>query len=99
VEDRRLILHAKMAVATHPDHPANGLEIVGEDAEYHRSAGDVEGADWSGYDHRGCLVYCRNGRLFRRGTGPGAPDEQLVDFNPLRPHSDPAPNWARQPLG
>lgn len=45
-----------MAVETHPDHPANGLEVVEGNAEYHRSTAEVDDVDWSGRDHRGYLI-------------------------------------------
>jgi hypothetical protein len=102
VDNRRLMLHCKVAVETHPDHPGHGLEVVPSIAEYgerHRSTGEIEGAEWSGRDHRGHLLYCQGGKLFRRGAEQDASDQELADFNDLRPSPRPAPDWARRPLG
>ncbi len=98
LDNRRLILHVGMAVETHPDHPADGLEIVEGQREYHVSSHEVEGAEWSGRDHLGYLVYCRGGKLFRRGKQQEGLDHEIADFNLLRPSPQPAPDWARQPL-
>ena len=99
LDNRRLVLHAGMGVKTHPEHPANGLEIVEGNAKYHASSHEVEQADWSRRDHRGHLVYCRGGKLFRRGKGRKGLDDELADFNALRPSPNPAPDWARRSLG
>ena len=97
--NRRLVLHVGMPVETHPDHPARGLEIVAGQAEYHASSQEVEGADWSGRDQRGNLVYCLSGKLFRRGMGPSGVDREIADFNNLLPDPLPAPDWAMHPVG
>ena len=99
LDGRRLVLHGMAMAGTHSDHQATGLEIVEGDVGYHVSGHEVEGADWSGRDHRGYLVYCRDGKLFRRGRGQEGLDQELADFNPLRPSPGPAPDWARQSLG
>lgn len=99
LDNRRLKLHVNMRVATHPDHPATGLKILEGDAEYHRSTGEVEGADWCGHDHQGHLVYCRGGKLFRHGKGRDGQDKELADFNSLRPNPRPAPDWAKHSIG
>ena len=99
LHDRCLALHVNMPMATHPDHPSSGLEvIIGNSPAYHRSSGELEGTDWSGRDHRGRLVYCQGGRLFRRENDPTGPDQQIADFSNLRPSPQPAPDWARRPL-
>jgi hypothetical protein len=98
LDHRRLVLHARMGKETHPEHPANGLEIVEGNADYHVSSHEVEDADWSGRDQQGHLIYCRCGKLFRRGKGRKALDDELADFNALRPLPQPAPNWARRSL-
>lgn len=98
VDDRRLVLRG--ASGAHPDHPPQGLEIVPGEAEYHRSTGEVEGAEWSGRDQRNRLVFASGGRIWARrgGKGAGAADVELADFNADRPDPQPAPEWATCPL-
>jgi len=93
--NRRLILHANMPVEIHPEHPGYGLEIIRGSAEYHRSSAEVDGADWSGRDHTGCLIFSRYGKLFRRDQGG---DHEIADFNGLYPAPRSAPDWAKEPL-
>jgi hypothetical protein len=52
-------------------------------------------ADWSGVDHSGRVVYCKDGKLFRRVQGE---DKELMDFNTARPKYEPPPAWAKTPL-
>lgn len=63
VGNRRLILHG-VGRGTHPDHPADGLEIVDGMADYHWSSGEIVGAEWLGHDETGRDVYIRDGKLF-----------------------------------
>jgi hypothetical protein len=93
VDDRRLILRG--AGAAHPDHPAQGLEVVEGSAEHHRSTDEVEGADWSGRDQQNRLVFAIQGSIFAR---MGLADVRLVDFTEQRPHPTEAPEWAKRPL-
>lgn len=93
VDDRRLILRG--AGAAHPDHPADGLEIVTGPAEPHRSTGEVEGADWTGRDHQNRLVYAKDGCLFAR---VGMEDLRLADFREQTPHTSEPPESAKRPL-
>lgn len=93
VENRRLVLRG--GFKPHPDHLPEGLEIVDGEAEYHRSLGEVEETDWSGYDHKRRLIFARAGRLFRR-TKRG--DQELADFNDRVPTRTVAPDWARRPI-
>jgi hypothetical protein len=97
VDNRKLILHAGMEVETHPDHPANGLKIIQGSADYHQSTGEVNDGDWSGRDHAGRLIFSRLGKLFRRDSA--GHDQEIADFNGLRPDPQPAPDWAKKPLG
>lgn len=92
VDNRRLVLRGASGV--HPDHPLQGLEVVPGKAEYQRSSREVEGAQWSGRDQRGRLVFASDGRLFGRN---GSRDVELADFTPLLPDSRPAPEWATRP--
>jgi hypothetical protein len=95
VDNRRLILHVNMPVETHPDHPAYGIEVIQGSAEYHRSSAEVDGADWSGRDHAGCLIFSQHGKLYRRYQGG---DREIADFNGLHPDPRQAPDWAKEPL-
>lgn len=94
-DNRTLILRSGMTMKTHPNHPARGIEVILGSPEYHQSSGLVGGADWSGRDHKGCVIFCREGRLYRREDGS---DRELADFRGLRPDPRPAPDWAKQPL-
>ena len=96
MEDRRLILGDATPVEAHPDHPADGLEILPGSPDYHLPTEGVDEADWAGRDHAGCLIFCRHGKLFRRIQGQH--DYQIADFNGLRPNPQPAPDWAKEPL-
>jgi len=42
------------------------------------------------------LIFCRHGKLFRRGQD--ARDLELADFSGLRPDPHPPPDWAKEPL-
>ncbi len=97
VEDRTLILHSSGPCPSHSDHPEKGLTIIQGDAPYQQSTSDVPGANWSGRDHAGAIIFCRDGRLFRRDDR--GQDLELADFNNLRPAPHPAPDWAKVPLG
>jgi hypothetical protein len=97
VDNRKLILHG-MSGKIHPNHPGKGLEIVKGESDYHHSTNEIDGADWSGYDHRDYLVFCREGKLFRRGKGKNSKDQEIADFNNLSPDPQPAPEWARLSL-
>ncbi len=93
VDNRRLVLRG--AGSVHPDHPLRGIEVVPGTAEYQRSSDEVAGAEWSGRDQRNRLVFASSERIFAR---TGGRDVELVDFTPLRPDPQPAPEWATQPL-
>ena len=94
VGDRRLILRG--ARDPHPRHPARGLEITPGPADVHRSTGEVAEAEWSGRDQRGRLVFASLGRIFARASDR---DIELADFTAQRPDPQPAPEWAKRPLG
>jgi hypothetical protein len=97
IDNRRIILHG-MHDEPHPDHPGRGLEVVPGKADYHRSTNEVDGADWSGYDHQNQLIYCREGKLYRRRKGKNSQDQEIADFDNLQPNPQPAPEWAKRPL-
>jgi hypothetical protein len=96
VDNRKLILNISTSAKTHPDHPARGIDIVQGTAEYNRSTGEIEDADWSGRDQKGGLLFCRHGILYRRDKK--SHDHEIADFNGLRPDPQPAPDWAQKPL-
>jgi len=93
VENRRLALRG--AGKVHPDYSLRGVEIVPGMAEYQRSSAEVEGAEWSGRDHRNRLVFASSGRIFARSGGS---DVQLANFAALRPDPQPPPEWATRQL-
>jgi hypothetical protein len=90
--ERRLIVRGGASVA---DRPPPGLEIVAGAADVHRSTNEVEGAEWSGRDQRNRLVFAARGCLFARA---GVDDRLLADFRAQRPRTEPAPEWAMEPL-
>lgn len=94
VDDRRLVLRGH--VPPHPEHPLRSLEVVAGQADRHASTGEVEGADWSGRDQSNRLVFAREGRIFARS---GLDDRELADFTQHEPDPQPAPEWAKGPLG
>lgn len=88
---RTLALRVGGAPAPHPDHPADGLEIVEADTPVHASTEEVEGADWTGRDRHGRLLACVEGKVYRDGR-------LVADLNARRPDPAPPPEWARRPL-
>lgn len=88
-DNRRLILRG--ASKAHVDHPAHGLEIEQGVAKLHQSTEEVEGAEWTGRDQRGRLVFTKGGRLHSE-------DRVLHDFNDQTPNATPPPSWATAPL-
>lgn len=87
--NRRLVLRG--VSAAHPEHPPHGLEIGQGDAPLHAATNEVEGADWSGRDREGRLIFAREGRIYRG-------DVELADLSALKPDPQPAPEWATRPL-
>ena len=92
---RALVLRSNVPVETHPAYPAHGLAIQYGQPELHRSSGEVDGADWSGRDHRGFVIFSKGGKLYRRKMGS---DREIADFSELSPQPQPAPSWATVPL-
>jgi hypothetical protein len=83
--------------SAHPKHPPTGLDLaLGVRAPYHASSGEVAGADWSGRDQRGRLVFSVGGKLMCR-QGPDQ-DTCLADFTACIPAPRPAPDAAQTPL-
>lgn len=94
VDDRRVVLRG--AVHAHPDHPADGIEVVPGDAPLQRSTGEIPGAEWTGRDQRNRLVFTRDGCVFAR---TGFDDRLLGDFRGQERVTEPPPDWATAPLG
>jgi hypothetical protein len=91
---RSLVLRSS-APRAHPEHPATGLEVSVATPRPHVSSGEVEGAEWSGRDQAGHLVFTRGYTLLRRTDDR---DALLADFTGLVPDPQPAPPGARKPL-
>ncbi len=80
---------------THPTPPVEGLSLAPGDAPLQRSSGEVPGADWSGSDQRGRVVFTRAGGLYAR---VGERDHLIADFTGDVPDPQPPPAWATRPL-
>ncbi len=91
---RRLVLRSG-APKAHPEHPADGLEVEPGSPPLNESSGEVVGAEWSGRDHAGRLVFTRGYVLHRR---VGDRDTVVRDFGGLTPETVPAPEEARRPI-
>lgn len=91
VDAHTVILRVGQA-QTHPDHRNTRLKVLEGEAALQRSDGRVEGADFSGRDRDGRVIYARAGKLWRR---IGDRDELVRDFCGLQPTPEPAPPWAR----
>jgi hypothetical protein len=94
--NRALTLRNGGALNAHPDHPAVGVEVSFGAAPLHESAGLVPGAEWSGSDRRGNVLFALAGCLYRR-TSKGE-DRLVADLTALKPKPLPAPEWATEPL-
>lgn len=85
-----------------PKHPGLGLNIsfdtLWSHIPCHASTGEVEGAEWSGRDQAGRLVYVQAGKLKWRQNHPVSSDMCLADFNNYTPNPQSAPDWASRPL-
>lgn len=106
-DDRSAILRF-YPVEPHSEHLGRGLNIsfLSNDtsfarktdlAPYHKSSEEVEGAEWSGRDQQGRLVYTLEGKLMLVGKKSDA-HVCLADFNDLEPDPKPAPPSAGAPL-
>lgn len=93
--DRHMVLRSG-PIDAHPDHPPRGLSVEFGNAAHHASTDEVPGADWSGRDHQGRLVFTRRGVLYRRGKK--REDVALADFNGMEPDPQAAPVWATRKL-
>jgi hypothetical protein len=85
---------------THPNFPlpAGRLKIADSPPELPQKCPvvpDVAGADWSGCDHQGNVIYSKGHILFRRKRRE---DVVVAAFTALKPDPKPAPDWATRPL-
>ncbi len=102
-DDRSVVLRHIPWLPTdaHPKHPGVGLNISFiQDAAwnpFHASSKEVEGADWSGRDHRDRLVFTVSGELMLREAGK-VEDSCLGDFTEGSPDPTRAPEAASAPL-
>ena len=95
VGERHVVLRTGCGLP-YPNHPATGLRVEFGNPPVHRSSGEVEGAEWSGRDAAGDLLFARDGRLFRRGAR--GKDHEVADLRGLEPDPRPAPSNAARPL-
>ncbi|WP_316202312.1 MULTISPECIES: hypothetical protein [unclassified Bradyrhizobium] len=107
--DNRSVVLRFYPVAAHPNHPGTGINVsfIASDTSFarktdlaplHRSTQEISGAEWTGRDQRGRLVYAANGKLMRAGTKTQQAT-CLADFNNLVPDPQPLPFSATVPLG
>ena len=73
----------------HPDHADPLITFSRGDAPWRRSSEIVPGAEWSGRDRSGRVIFARDGKIFRR-NGAGQ-DVELIDLCDLKPDPVPAP--------
>ena len=88
-------LRSGCVVTVHPRHRDPGIKWSRVDCDWHRPGAEVPGAEWSGRDRQGRIIFTRSGRLFRRS---GNADQQVLDLRGWRPDPQPAPESARGPL-
>lgn len=94
--NRKVVLAARCEFKPHPEHLPVGLEVGWGSTRRHESGTEVAGAEWSGRDQRGRLVFAKGGCLHWQRDAGSAP--VLADFNGDRPDPRPAPAWAVRPL-
>jgi hypothetical protein len=94
---RSLMLRHCGAPKTHPKHPATGLITECGNPPLRRSLDLVEDAEWSGKDHRGNVLFAREGVLYRRFSS-GHADRTVADLAGMVPIAQAAPEWARAPI-
>ena len=95
----------------HPDHLREGLYInflAGDTSFYskedqlptHKSSNEREGAEWTGRDQRGRLIYTMAGKIMCSVEEKGQEVKTicLADLNDLTPDPQPAPPYAAAPL-
>lgn len=79
------------AEGTHPDFPFRGLQLADAPPEPRPKIDPVDGADWTGADHNGNILFSKGDLLYRKKRRN---DLLLADFSSLEPNPQPAPAWA-----
>jgi hypothetical protein len=92
-------------VEPHPNHLGLGLNISftanfprkPDPTPLHQSTREIEGAEWTGRDQRGRLIYTAHGKIMclHHKTEETV---YLADLNDLVPDPQPAPSFATMPL-
>lgn len=95
VGNRHVVIRAA-STTPHPDHPARGLRVELGNPEVHVSTDEVDGADWTGRDRHGALIFAKDGRILRQ-TKHGRIKE-LIDLAGMAPDPKPAPAWASRQI-
>ncbi len=85
-------LRSGCVTSVHPKHADPAITWSAGCPPHHRSSGEVAGAEWSGRDRRGNLLFTRQGKVFRRMRA--GPDKELIDLCGFEPDPRPAPDWA-----
>ena len=94
--NRKVVLATGCALEPHPDHIPHGLEVSFGSGKSQSSSSEVKGAEWSGRDQRGRLIFAAKGKLnWQREDGSA---QVIADFNGDRPDPREAPEWAVRPL-
>jgi len=83
-------------VKLHPAHTDRAITFSQGCVSRHASGEEVPGAQWSGRDHRGRIVFAQDGRIFAQEKS-GA-ESELLDLRDWRPDPRPAPPEAAGPL-
>ena len=96
VSSTHVILRMSSASEAHREHPPCGLTYEFGSPALHASTNEVVGADWSGRDRNGRLIYALRSRLFRRNGNEN--DRLIADLTLMPPDPTQAPRWAAQPV-
>lgn len=95
-DNRKVVLASGCECNAHPDHLPIGLNVSWGSNKRNASSNEVDGAEWSGRDQRGRLIFAKNGCLYWQRNSSAV--SVLADFNGDKPDPQPAPDWATRPL-
>jgi hypothetical protein len=90
-----VVLRSRSA-AVHSNHSDPLVTFSHGSAAHHESTDEVEGADWTGRDHSGRLIFAKDGRICRRSNSGN--DSVLADLCDMEPDPHQAPEYAEGPL-
>jgi hypothetical protein len=96
VSASHVALRTGCPVKKHPDHSDPLITFTSGCRDVHRSSGEVPGAEWSGRDRSGRIIFTRRGKVYCRDHA--GVDKELIDLNGLVPDPAPAPVAAGLPL-